>query len=68
MGQNIFIRVVASPELSRMKLDALTGLRGLVVEDLSQPERRARGFIVFLEEAFQGEFLWFIPQTSISDE
>lgn len=68
MRQNIFIRVIASPELSRMKLDALIGLRGLVVEDLSQPERRVKGFIVFLEEAFQGEFLWFIPQTSIANE
>lgn len=68
MRQNIFIQVVASPELSRMKLDALIGLRALVVEDLSQPERKAKGFMVLLEEAYQGEFLWFIPQTSITDE
>lgn len=68
MRENIFIQVVASPELSRMKLEALAGLRGLVVEDLSQPERRAKGFMVLLEEAYLGEFLWFIPQLSVSDE
>lgn len=68
MKQNIFIRVVASPELSRMRLGELAGLRGVVVEDLSQEERRAKGFMVLLEEAYQGEFLWFIPQISVVDE
>lgn len=68
MRQNIFIQVVASPELSQMKLEALIGLRGLVVEDLSQPERRVKGFMVLLEEAYQSDFLWFIPQMSIADE
>lgn len=68
MRENIFIQVVASPELSQMRLEALVGLHGLVVEDLSQPERRVKGFMVLLEEAYQGEFLWFIPQMSVADE
>lgn len=68
MRTNIFIRVVASPELSQMGLENLAGLRGVIVEDLCQAERRIKGFMVLLEEAYQGEFIWFIPQMSVADE
>lgn len=68
MRTNIFIRVVASPELSQMGLENLAGLRGVIVEDLCQAERRIQGFMVLLEEAYQGEFIWFIPQMSVADE
>lgn len=68
MRTNIFIRVVASPELSQMGLENLAGLRGVIVEDLCQSERRIKGFMVLLEEAYQGEFIWFIPQMSVADE
>lgn len=35
MTKNTYVKIIASPELSRMKLGGLAGRRGLVVEDLS---------------------------------
>lgn len=68
MKQNRFIKIVTSQELIRMKLEGLTGRRGLVVEELVSADRRDKGFMVLLEEAFEDEFIWFIPQKSVSDE
>lgn len=68
MEQNIYVRVIDSPELRRMGLEELAGARALVVEELTQPERRMKGFMVLLEKAYQNEFLWFIPQMSVAYE
>lgn len=48
-----------------MGLDELAGYRGFIVEDLASSERRVKGYMVLLEEAYQNEFLWFIPKISI---
>lgn len=66
--KNAYITIVASPELSRMRLDELAGRRGLLVEDLSDGRNRNRGGLVLLEEAYMDEFIWFIPESSVSYE
>lgn len=68
MIKNAYITINASPELSQMGLDELIGHRGVVVEDLSQNRETNRGSLVLLEESYLDEFLWFIPEKSISYE
>ena len=51
-----------------MRLDELIGRRGMVVEDLSQNRETNYGGLVLLEETYMDEFLWFIPEESISYE
>lgn len=68
MVKNAYITIVPSEELSLMRLDTLAGRRGLLVEDLSDGRRTNRGGLVLLEESYLDEFLWFIPEKSISYE
>lgn len=68
MVRNAYITIAASAELSEMKLEELVGRRGLVVEDLSDGRSRNRGGLVLLEEAYLDEFIWFIPESSVSYE
>ena len=68
MIKNAYITIIVSSELSQMGLDELIGHRGVVVEDLSQNRETNRGSLVLLEESYLGEFLWFIPEKSISYE
>ena len=68
MVKNAYITIAASAELSEMKLEELLGRRGLVVEDLSDGRSRNRGGLVLLEEAYLDEFIWFIPENSVSYE
>lgn len=68
MIKNAYITIITSPELSQMGLDELIGHRGVVVEDLSQNWETNCGGIVLLEETYMDEFLWFIPEKSISYE
>lgn len=68
MVKNAYITITASAELSEMKLEELVGRRGLVVEDLSDDRSRNRGGLVLLEEAYLDEFIWFIPENSVSYE
>ena len=65
MTKNTYVKIIASPELSRMKLGGLAGRRGLVVEDLSGEDRKNKGG---LEEAYMDEFVWFIPEKSVTYE
>lgn len=53
-----------------MKLGGLAGRRGLVVEDLSGEDRKnkGKGGLVLLEEAYMDEFVWFIPEKSVTYE
>ena len=68
MVNNAHITVIPSKELSAMRLDDLVGCRGLVVEILAEDRTRNRGALVLLEEPYLGEYLWFIPENSISYE
>ena len=68
MTKNTYVKIIASPGLSEMRLDELVGRRGLVVEDLSQNRKKNRGGLVLLEEIYMDEFLWFIPEESVSYE
>lgn len=68
MKKNTYVTIIASSELSEMRLDELVGRRGLVVEDLSQNRKKNRGGLVLLEEIYMDEFLWFIPEESVSYE
>lgn len=68
MVKNTYITIVASPELSDLRLDELAGRRGLVVEDLSENRNRNRGGLVLLEEAYLEEFIWFIPESAVTYE
>ena len=68
MKKNAYITIISSPGLSEMRLDELVGRRGLVVEDLSQNRKKNRGGLVLLEEIYMDEFLWFIPEESVSYE
>ena len=54
--------------INRMKLGGLAGRRGLVVEDLSGEDRKNKGGLVLLEEAYMDEFVWFIPEKSVTYE
>ena len=68
MIKNAHITVITSSELTAMRLDDLIGCRGLVVEVLAEDRIRNRGVLVLLEEPYLGEYLWFIPENSISYE
>lgn len=68
MVKNAYITIVASAELSELRLDELEGRCGLVIEDLSFGRKRNRGALVLLEEAYMDEFLWFIPESAMTYE
>lgn len=68
MIKNAYVTIIFSPGLSQMRLDELIGRRGMVVEDLSQNRETNYGGLVLLEETYMDEFLWFIPEESISYE
>lgn len=65
MIKNAYVTIVASDELSQMRLDELVGRKGLVVEDLSFLENDPRGGMVLLEEIYLDEFIWFIPESAV---
>ena len=68
MIKNAHITVITSKELTAMRLDDLIGCRGLVVAVLSEDRLTNRGALVLLEEPYLGDYLWFIPENSISYE
>lgn len=68
MIKNSYVIIIASPKLSQIRLDEVIGRRRLLVEDLSQNRETNRGGLVLLEESYLDEFLWFIPEESISYE
>ena len=68
MIKNAHITVITSCELTAMRLDDLIGCRGLVVEVLSEDRLTNRGALVLLEEPYLDEYLWFIPENSMSYE
>ena len=68
MIQSAHITVITSKELTAMRIDDLVGCRGLVVEVLSEDRIKNRGALILLEEPYLNEYLWFIPENSISYE
>nr|DAE30207.1 MAG TPA: hypothetical protein [virus sp. ct5rm7] len=68
MVKNTYVTIVASAELSELRLGELAGRRGLVVEDLACGRKKNRGALVLLEEAYLDEFLWFIPENAMAYE
>ena len=65
MKKNAYVTIIASPELSEMRLDELVGRRGLVVEDLPQNRKKNRGGHVLLEEKYIYEFMWLKPEEKV---
>ena len=43
MKKNAYVTIIASPELSEMRLDELVGRRGLVVEDSRERQKKEPG-------------------------
>lgn len=68
MIKNAHITVITSKGLTAMRLDDLVGWRGLVVEILAEECIKNRSALVSLEDAYFGEYPWFIPENSISHE
>ncbi|EEO54222.1 hypothetical protein NXW19_14470 [Bacteroides ovatus] len=51
-----------------MRLDELADRHGLVVEDLASRRKKNRGALVLLKEAYLDDFLWFIPENTMTYE
>lgn len=62
------ITVIPSEELTEMKLDGLLGETGIVLEELTEPERKCKGYMVLFPETYKEEYLWFIPQESAYEQ
>ena len=50
-----------------MRLDELADRHGLVVEDLASRRKKNRGALVLLKEAYLDDFLWFIPENTMTN-
>ena len=62
------ITIIPSPELTELRLDALLGEQGIVLEDLTDQFRKAKGYIVLIPETYKDEFVWFIPKASAYEQ
>lgn len=62
---NKTIEIVDSEKLGELKLKNLIGRTGCIVLSLDSGSRRNPGYIVMLDEPFEGEYEWFIPIDSI---
>lgn len=62
------ITVIPSPELTELKLNALLGETGVVLEDLTEGERKSKGYMVLFSDTYKGEYLWFIPLNSAYED
>lgn len=58
------ITVIPSPELTELRLDGLLGESGIVLEVLTESERKSKGYMVLFPDTYKEEYLWFIPQIS----
>ena len=48
-----------------IKLSGLVNKTGIVIEDLSDKDRKSKGYMVQLHSSFLEEYLWFIPIQSV---
>lgn len=62
---NKTIEIVDSEQLGELKLKSLVGRTGIIIQALDSFRRRNPGYIVKLDEPFEGECEWFIPKDSI---
>lgn len=62
------ITVIPSPELTELRLDALLGETGIVLEVLTESERKSKGYMVLFPDTYKEEYLWFIPQKSAYEQ
>lgn len=62
------ITIIPSAELTELRLDALLGETGVVLEDLSGSHRRTKGYMVLISGMYKNEFVWFIPQHSAYEQ
>ena len=62
------ITVIPSPELTELRLDGLLGESGIVLEELTEPERKSKGYMVLYSDTYKEEYLWFIPQESAYEQ
>jgi hypothetical protein len=51
-----------------LRLDELADRHGLVVEDLASRRKKNRDALVLLKEAYLDDFLWFIPENTMTYE
>ena len=63
IAEGEMVTIIASEELSDMRLDDLVGHRGRITHML--PSRRNAGCMVHFKERYLGERNWFIPIASI---
>ncbi|NDW09934.1 hypothetical protein [Dysgonomonas sp. 520] len=68
MKRNCKIRVMPSEELAELRLFALVGKTGTIIEDLSFDGRKNKGYMVLFPESFLNENIWYIPIESIKYE
>lgn len=68
MNENKRITISQSPGLARMRLSELAGRSAVIVEDLTDKDRRDKGYMVQLDRPFLGESLWYIPVESVNYE
>jgi hypothetical protein len=59
------VTIVPSGRLEEMRLSGLTGITGIVTEDLSYKERKNKGCMICLNAPYLKEYTWFIPIESI---
>ncbi len=62
---NTQVRIILSDELAAMRLSGLDGRRGKVVEHIFSPGDNMLGYMVCLDEPFEGECLWFVPTNAV---
>lgn len=62
------VMVIPSPELSEIKLGGILGEEGIVLEDLTDNEGTADGYMVLFPASYQGEYVWFIPKNSAYEQ
>jgi hypothetical protein len=62
------VRVIPSDELAAMRLSGLVGRRGRVAEQVSGAGSKPVGYMVCLDESFQGECLWFVPENAVQPD
>lgn len=62
------ITVIPSSELTELRLDGLLGETGIVLEDLTERERKCKGYMVLFPDTFKNEFVWFIPKVSAYEQ
>lgn len=62
------ITIIPSAALTELRLNALLGATGYVLEDLTDKSRTIRGYMVFFPDAYKEEHLWFIPQESAYEQ